>query len=267
MRTLAFYYTTDNEYSYPVHQHDFLLRCIPQELPEQKILEYELSIMPEVTGGNYGIDSFGNRTYTGRIPEEHTYFRYTVSGRALRDCSKLSDSKPLPIYRFPSALTQPSPVLSEFDSTIKLVPDAYEQATVIREAVYSWMQYVSGVTSVDTTASEAFEKKQGVCQDFTHIFITLCRMHKIPARYVSGLPVGEGASHAWAEVWANGRWRGMDATRNCVADEKYLKFCTGRDFKDCPIEQGVFIGFGSQSQKVFTKVCDVTDEALSKENK
>lgn len=120
------------------------------------------------------------------------------------------------------------------------------------------------MTSVNTTASEAFEKKQGVCQDYTHIFITLCRMHKIPARYVSDLPVGEGASHAWAEVWVNGKWFGIDPTRNCDADEKYLKFCTGRDFKDCPIEQGVFIGFGSQTQKVFTKVEDVTGECNTK---
>lgn len=197
---------------------------------------------------------------SGRIPEDHTNFRYTVSGRAERNSLLIEESKPLPIYSFPSSLTQPSPVLREFDSTITVVSDPMQQALIIREAVYSWMKYVSGVTSVDTTASEAFEKKQGVCQDFTHIFITLCRMHKIPARYVSGLPVGEGASHAWAEVWVNGKWFGIDPTRNCDADEKYLKFCTGRDFKDCPIEQGVFIGFGSQTQTVFAKVEDVTEE-------
>lgn len=260
-RTLAFYYTTNNEYSYPIREHDFLLRCIPQELPEQKILEYELTVMPNVTGGNYGIDSFGNRTYTGRLPEDHSFFRYTVSGRACRDDALRANEKPLPIYSFPSALTEPSPVLLEFNESIPIVEDSLTEANLIREKVYTFMKYVSGVTCVDTTASEAFEKKQGVCQDFTHIFITLCRMHRIPARYVSGLPIGEGASHAWAEVWANGKWHGIDPTRNCDADEKYLKFCTGRDFKDCPIEQGVFLGFGAQSQEVFTKVEDVSESA------
>lgn len=78
----------------------------------------------------------------------------------------------------------------------------------------------------------------------------------LTARYVSGLPEGEGASHAWAEVWHDGLWYGFDTTRNCAVDESYLKLCVGRDFSDCPIERGVFLGGGDQTQTVFMKVTE-----------
>lgn len=254
MQELDFFYTTVNSYSSPAVEHDFLLRCIPQDLPEQRIRNFELRVDPSPVGGNYGTDSFGNRTYTGRITWPHDRFSYTVQGRAVRDDSLIEGSEPLPCFSYPSELTRPSASLVSFLDTIDKDDDALVQAQLIREAVYARMEYVSGVTSVKTTASEALEGAKGVCQDYTHIFLALCRLRKIPARYVSGLPEGEGASHAWAEVWYKGRWIGIDPTRNMMVNESYLRFCTGRDFRDCPIEQGIFRGSGGQEQSVFTKV-------------
>jgi transglutaminase-like putative cysteine protease len=260
MRKLAFYYTTDNIYSEPVTEHDFLLRCIPQELAEQHILDFQLRILPLPTGGNFGLDSFGNRTYTGRVPEDHMEFRYTVSGQAIRDDTKKDQAQaPLPCFSYPSALTRPSDNLADFLATIPSSGSALDQAEAIREAVFHRIAYMPGVTTVSTTAAQALEAGVGVCQDFTHIFLALCRMRKIPARYVSGLPQGEGASHAWAEIWLDGYWIGIDPTRNCLATEAYLKFCTGRDFQDCPIEQGVFRSCCSQKQTVFAQVTAIEE--------
>ncbi|MEE3487360.1 MAG: transglutaminase family protein [Bulleidia sp.] len=256
MRTLKFYYKTENHYTQPVTEHDFLLRCIPQELPEQRILSMKLTIEPECTGGNYGSDSFGNRTFTGRLPEEHDFFSYMIEGEALRDDTKIPVTAPLPIYSYASSMTVPSPFLRELLGTIPEDGDVLTQAWQMADTVYHHMEYVSGVTNIHTTAAQALELGQGVCQDFTHIFLAMCRMRRIPARYVSGLPEGEGASHAWGEVWYNGIWHGFDPTRDCLANESYLKLCTGRDFHDCPIEQGLFHGFTDQTQTVFTRVMD-----------
>lgn len=254
MEKISFYYRTANTYSSPVREQDFLLRCIPQNLPEQEILDLSLYIDPLPTGGNYGKDSFGNTTYTGRLPEEHTFFSYWVKGTAVRDDDRRVECEPLPIFSYPSILTGPSPMLQAIYDLAPKSEDALEQADYFRETVYHHMTYVAGVTNVRTTANQAALGGQGVCQDFTHIFLALCRMKRIPARYVSGLPVGEGASHAWAEVWYKGRWYGIDATRNCRAEERYIKFCTGRDFIDCPMEQGVFWGWCTQAQTVYSKV-------------
>ncbi|KPM57249.1 transglutaminase [Frankia sp. CcI49] len=66
--------------------------------------------------------------------------------------------------------------------------------------VYQRIEYVSGSTDVGTTAAQALAGGSGVCQDQAHIMIAMCRAVGIPARYVSGHLVGEGASHAWVEV-------------------------------------------------------------------
>lgn len=84
---------------------------------------------------------------------------------------------------------------------------------------------------------------------------SLCRLSGIPARYVSGLPEGDGGSHAWAEIWDDGYWYGVDPTRHVPVDEGYLKLSMGRDFTDCPIESGLFSGYTDQQQKVYMKVC------------
>ena len=261
MKKLSFYFKTHNEYSKPITEHDFLLRCIPQELPEQKLVNLFLDVKPLPTGGNFGQDSFGNRTYVGRLPEPHKVFNYTIRGVAIRDDSlKEECDPPLPIYTFPSALTKPPEILRELLRDTPHDEDILRQALLFRESVYRSMAYKSEVTDVKTTAAEAIRQHAGVCQDFTHVFLALCRMRGIPSRYVSGIPEGEGASHAWAEVWYQGKWYGIDATRNCPADETYLKFCTGRDFSDCPIEQGIFWGAGYQKQEVYTTLKEMPPE-------
>lgn len=182
-------------YSSPVNEHDFLLRCVPQERPEQRIVEMHLDVQPLVTGGNFGVDSFGNRTYTGRLPRGHTTFSYRVQGIAIRDESRrLPCPHPLPVYSYPSTLTRPSETLRRLFESVEASDDDLEQAERFRVAVYEFMTYKSGVTNVQTTAADAALFRAGVCQDFTHIFLALCRMKHIPARYVSGIPVGEGAA-------------------------------------------------------------------------
>lgn len=87
------------------------------------------------------------------------------------------------------------------------------------------------------------------------MYSSLCRLSGIPARYVSGLPEGDGVSHAWAEIWDDGYWYGVDPMRHVPVDEGYLKLSIGRDFTDCPIESGLFSGYTDQQQKVYMKVC------------
>ena len=254
MRTISFYYDVWFHYSVPITEHSLVLRCVPPELPEQQLLEVNLSIEPEETGGAYGRDSFGNQTYTARIPEPHQDFRYRVSGVALRDDSRRQVEMPLSCYSFASPLTEPSPAMEAFLGELHLTGTAWQQAQDLSVAVHHHLSYVPSSTTVETTAAEAFSQKKGVCQDYAHVFIALARLAGIPARYVAGLPEGEGQSHAWVEIWDRGYWRPLDPTRNCPVDESYLKLCVGRDFADCPVEQGTFYGLAEQQHTVYMKV-------------
>ena len=262
-------------------EHNFLLRCIPADKPEQSILSYTLTVYPD-GAASLGRDSFGNVVRAGRVVEAHDSFRYTLQGMAYRDDSLRVPEEAAPFYRYVSTLTQVTPELEAFyervvkDAAAGTVQtqsqeggarvqgtsacfgslNALDKAKILCAKVYEHFTYAPGETNVMTTAGEAFVAGKGVCQDYAHVLITLCRMAGMPARYVSGLFVGEGASHAWAEVWMDGLWYGIDPTHNCLADEKYLKLCVGRDYSDCPLERGVFSGWAEQTQKVFTKVTD-----------
>ena len=74
--------------------------------------------------------------------------------------------------------------------------------------LYNNIEYDSTATTINTTAEEAFDLKRGVCQDYTHIMLSILRHVGIPARYISGyLYVGQGddligetATHAWVEI-------------------------------------------------------------------
>jgi transglutaminase-like putative cysteine protease len=85
-----------------------------------------------------------------------------------------------------------------------------EAALLAMSATRDRISYAAGVTNVSTTAAQAWQSQQGVCQDFTHTMLSLLRGAAIPARYVSGYlhteepAPGEtvlGESHAWVEYW------------------------------------------------------------------
>jgi len=108
------------------------------------------------------------------------------------------------------------------------------------------LRYGSGVTGVQTTASEALAGGVGVCQDYAHVLLALCRAVGVPARYVSGHLVGEGGSHAWVEVIVPDR-RGaiavaFDPTHDRQAIDGYLTVAVGREYTDVAPTSGSFKG-------------------------
>ena len=124
----------------------------------------------------------------------------------------------------------------------------------LMNCLYRDFSYRPGATDVSTTAVQAWERRAGVCQDYAHIFLCLCRMAGFGARYVAGMMVGEGATHAWTEVYGDDGWIGLDPTNNCLADDNYIKLSHGRDFGDCSIDKGCFKGFAAQRQNIYVKV-------------
>jgi transglutaminase-like putative cysteine protease len=99
--------------------------------------------------------------------------------------------------------------------------------------------------------------RRGVCQDFAHLLIGLCRSLKIPARYISGYLATEKASatHAWVEVFIPGHgWRGLDPTNNCQTDGTYVKIGHGRDYADVPPISGNYVGTRERKMTVTVKI-------------
>jgi transglutaminase-like putative cysteine protease len=92
---------------------------------------------------------------------------------------------------------------------------------------------------------EVLAQQRGVCQDFAHVMLGLCRALKMPARYVSGYLAIEKAraTHAWVEVWIpTAGWLALDPTHNQQSDASYIKIAIGRDYADVPPIAGYYKG-------------------------
>jgi transglutaminase-like putative cysteine protease len=122
------------------------------------------------------------------------------------------------------------------------------------------LDYEWGITGVQTSAAEAIRGGQGVCQDFAHIMIAVCRAAGIAARYVSGHLVGEGGSHAWVEAlvpdpdrpgeWAVEAW---DPTHDRPAGDGYMTVAVGRDYADVAPLSGSFVAASAAGRLLVRK--------------
>jgi transglutaminase-like putative cysteine protease len=153
-----------------------------------------------------------------------------------------------PAFRAFSPLTKPSLALREAAETLSAADDGTGRlAATINAFVAQHMRYVNDVTSVETTAAEAFAQGTGVCQDYAHVMIALCRLCGVPARYVSGHLLGEGGTHAWVEAIEPAPGTGIaavaafDPTHDRRANLNYGFVAAGRDYADVAPTSGCFV--------------------------
>ncbi len=267
MKKLNFRYEMQLAFDQVVWDHHFLIRCRPMENGRQHGECLQVTIEPADTI-NEVQDGFGNSGYAVSVRDQHDRLYVKAEGTVYVDLS--GETEPFhPMYGFPSAYTMPDKGIRRFlQDTMKelgavwesgrkagsLAIDEYKELEYMMDRLYRRFVYVPGATTVKTTAAEALALGQGVCQDYAHVFISLCRLAGVPARYAAGMMLGEGASHAWVEVWVNGMWVGIDPTNNRLTDETYIKLTHGRDFGDGAIDRGRFLGFAGQTQSILVKV-------------
>ena len=199
------------------------------------------------------LGQFGSRRISGCIESPRTEFSIAVSGKVKTGLEIFEEfcEDPLEsaVFRVQSGLTQPGPAIRAFHDSLDLCGSAYDRAMAIRQAVHEAFSYQPGATSVHESGEDAFARKQGVCQDYAHVMLSLLRMEGIPARYVAGMLLGEGASHAWVEAQCGGYWYGFDPTNDLLVDDGYIRASCGRDSADCAVIRGTFYGLAAQVQR------------------
>jgi transglutaminase-like putative cysteine protease len=117
--------------------------------------------------------------------------------------------------------------------------------------VHENLRYQPGSTGVHTSAVEAWQAGEGVCQDYVHLSLALLRQLGIPSRYVSGylIPKADtevkqtvrGESHAWVEIWTGGWW-GYDPTNDIPIGNRHVLVAMGRDYADVSPMKGIYLG-------------------------
>ncbi|MGZ0656614.1 transglutaminase family protein [Coraliomargarita sp. W4R72] len=159
-----------------------------------------------------------------------------------------------------------SPMLEhEAKEIVAGLTDVRLQVEAIMAFIFNNFLYAPGSTHVESNVMHVFEQKRGVCQDFAHVMIALCRSVGIPTRYISGYFYVEksvlgsasdnSASHAWVECFLPGiGWAGYDPTHNRRVDATYIKVAIGRDYVDVRPLAGTFRGGSVAEMEVAVRV-------------
>ena len=226
---------------------------LPKNTRRQSIGELEIYIS---NNEKYCLsqDSFGNRKLYGLIEETHDDFEVEISGKAETGLDICEEHAVNPsAYSFLKAqtpLTAAGSSLRAYRKNLVLedCPGAYEKALCVMNTLHYTFAYEPEATRVHETAENALALGRGVCQDYAHIMLSLLRTEGIAARYVVGIMIGEGSSHAWVEALCNGYWYGFDPTNNKLVNDEYIRVSCGRDSGDCSVIRGNFYGCVSQRQ-------------------
>ncbi len=242
MKKYLYNYQTILHFSSPVSRHFFKLRCVPCRNACQEHNQNELILEPADVV-RYDTDVWGNNVQYGSYLTEHDSFVFISCGVAsLKPYALPHDGRQVDVFRSESPLASCSEEMRRWCLLPGGTARPLDQALALTEQVYHYMVYTPGSTNEFTTAPQAFSQQAGVCQDYAHILIALCRLHGIPARYVNGFLQGTGLTHAWVEVLDQDTWYGVDPTHNRMIEYGYIKLAHGRDAADCSVNRGVFTG-------------------------
>ncbi len=258
MKKYAFTFSGQQTFSGAITKHSFLLRCMPGTYPFQRSYAHKLTITP-FTALTHIADVYGNEMYTGTIDKQHDSFSFTATGFVL--CSKYLTHDPLDrLYLYPTRLTQPSPEISRLIASAALPEDPWARAQSLCDLTCRLLRFTA--ETKNKTAADAFTAGQGDAKDFAHVFLTLCRLSGIAARFVSGLAVGISQIHCWAEVYCSGVWRALDPCTGNTVEEGYLKIAHGPDYDACALERGCFQDTSGQVSMVQSLSVQVTEHVI-----
>ncbi len=210
--------------------------------PDHHVLTERLAISSGVVSHGFVDEASGNRFIRIDVPEGELVVSYRATVQ-------------IPLKPIPDDLPE-VPVSQVPDAVLKyLLPSRYCESDVMWRAatqlfgglppgisrvraVVDWIAnsitYLPGSTESTTTAQDVFVQRAGVCRDFAHLGITLCRALNIPARLVVGYVWFDDPPqdfHAIFEAWLGGRWVLFDATR-MAPTQHLVRIGTGSDAKD-----------------------------------
>lgn len=217
----------------------FMLK--PRTGRAQQIIQERYEILPFVPVTDY-IDQYGNLCQRVVLPEGRCQINTSVTAytSAHIDVSPSASSTPveqLPhdvlIYLLASRYCLPDKLLEAAQQITQGCLPGYDQAAAICNYIHHHLTYAYGTSDADTTAVDTWQAKTGVCRDFTHLGISLCRALSMPARMVVGYLYGLKPMdmHAWYEVFIDGRWYTFDATQSAPKGGRII-IAYGRDAAD-----------------------------------
>ena len=275
-------HATNYRYPIEIHESYSIVHLQPRSDQFQYCTKYELTVAPRTRVFSY-LDRFANDVQHFAVLPDHDILTVTARSNVVT-VRPHEPPVPDPVTRDMLAADLSLDALYDFlheSAYVAFGAELYALNAEIGEPQHdlvAWFlhagafirerfSYDKDATTVRTTVEESIRRKAGVCQDFAHILVALCRFNRIPARYVSGYIfsgqknsiLGADASHAWCEAYFPPHgWVGFDPTNNKLINDEFVKIAVGRDYRDVSPVRGVYKG---QTQSVMS--VNVAMEALS----
>ena len=268
-RKASYLITQSFRYEYPSPIRDLNHRLVvipPERFGDQRRLRHRVSAGIEGVVFENRQDRYGNEivdAFASSVSSQIEFLAEISVERNAAEPNRLPNGWQMDDYLLaPTRLTAA-------DSRIDLAADELAESAAwgldladsINDWVYQSMTYKGGVTGVRTTASEALALGFGVCQDYAHIMLAVCRSAELPARYVSGHLVGQGGTHAWVEVvlpvgdgtgdaiaWA------FDPTHASRGGLEYVTIAVGADYSDVAPTSGTYTSRASGTLVTYKRV-------------
>jgi len=273
------------------HSHQ-LLHLSPRNAVRQTCHACNITLLPQPSIRSDDIDAFGNHVTrleydlphdrlevlaeagvevrAAPVTEPEESDEWEAVGRSLAYSGRPMESDLLEAcrYRMESSYIRIKQAFSDYAADCFLPKrPVLAAADELMHKIHREFKYAPGSTTIRTSAIEAFEARQGVCQDFAHIMIGCLRSRGLAARYVSGylrtLPppgadaayVGADASHAWVSVFCPPfGWVDLDPTNDVRVSSDHIIIGWGRDFGDVSPLRGVIVGGGRHRLSVRVSV-------------
>ena len=219
----------------------FVLMLRPRSGYGQWVSEEKYRLTPQVPVVEF-VDSYGNLCERLEVPAG----KFALTAEVGVETAEIIDVQPgaffTPVQQLPDAALQfllpsrycPSDKIGMLAfEIIQGAEPGYDQVELIRRWIHANVRYEYGTSNASTSAEETAANRVGVCRDFAHLGIALCRSLSIPARMVVGYlhELKPMDLHAWFEAYVGGRWYTFDATQEEARGGRIV-IAYGRDAAD-----------------------------------
>jgi transglutaminase-like putative cysteine protease len=233
-----------------------------QIITEESLVTVPLMIPEEITGTEGGsrfirLRVEGKSKFTIRYQAKVDIDYNTIHQRKLSHTVPVNklDAEEMH-YLFPSRYCQSDKLQKLASKEFGSIETAYGKVAAITEWIYNNVEYTVGTTNSSTSAYDTLTERTGVCRDFAHLGIALCRALTIPARYFTGYAYNLNPQdfHACFEAYIGGEWIFFDPTK-LVPVNGLVKIANGRDAADAAVASI----FGKASSTSIIVRCDCND--------
>lgn len=255
--------TVTYEYTNPVRDLRQRLVVLPRKRhADQLRVAHQLDVL---TSGDHSsrarTDRFGNTVVHTSVPRVRDRIEFDTRAVIIRSTTEPNTIPWRSTTPTNTPLTAPDDAIRQAARSLGSVHDVFDTADALADLIRSSFDYAHDVTSVRTTAAEAWALRKGLCQDMAHVMIAMCSSLGMCARYVSGHLVGDGASHAWVEIFDPQRQAvaAVDPTHRRRTDLRYITTATGRDYRDVAPMSGTYSGRGDNATLRVDKIIRLTE--------